>query len=890
MDGRRRPMLIAGVCASMVLGGSVGRAQADSTATHGKSEGRFVAVQLPTSNVVASGPSPRYIVRMRTKQATKDAVAVESANGAKVDTTWSNALNGFVATLSTDSFRRLRRDPNVASIEPDSVVTISTDQSNPPWGLDRIDQSTLPLSNGYSYDTDGAGVTAYIVDSGIRTTHSEFAGRISRGMFVDFGDGIGIEDCVGHGTHVAGTIGGTRYGMAKAVTLVPVKVFACTGSTTTSAIIAGLDWIVADHTPGVPAVANMSLGGSPSDALDAAVNAAIADGVTVVVAAGNSSSDSCDFSPARVPGAITVGASEIDDRVATYSNYGGCNDVFAPGSKILSAWNTGDNAAATLSGTSMATPHVTGAVARLLQTSPIASPAEVWATIAAASTTDVLSGTYGGDPNKLLHVAGHPAPAVPNAPRTLTGVAGSAQVALTWVAPWFDSSLPVTDYVVQYRLAADPWSTFADGVVGAPAATVTGLASNTNYQFRVAAVNAIGIGVLGASISLTTLDSGAPAEPPPTSTQTQFTALAPARLFDTRPGEASGMVSVRKAVYGGGNVLSVKITGAAGVPSSGVSAVSLNVTVVRPVAAGFVTVYPCGDRPLASSVNFAADQTVPNAVVASLSPAGTLCFFSSADAYLVADINGWFASGSGYTALPPVRAFDTRPGEAQGAVTVTQQPYGDLRVKITGVAGVPMSGAGAVSLNVTVVDPVAAGFVTVYPCGDRPVASNLNYTAGQVASNAVIAPLSPDDEVCFFSSTAAHLVADVNGWFATGSAFSVLAPARVFDTRPGQAQGAVNVSQQPYGELRVRIAGATGVPASGVSAVSLNVTVVDPTSAGFVTVYPCGDRPLASNLNFVLGETVPNAVITPLSADGDVCFYSSANANLVVDINGWFEG
>ncbi len=810
-------------------------------------------------------------------------MVAEAAHGDSVDTVWNGALNAFTATLSGDDVRRLRRDPNVTAIEPDSVVNLTTDQGGAPWGLDRVDQRALPLSTTYSYDTTGSGVNAYIVDSGIRSSHREFAGRIVRGMYVDFGDGTGIEDCNGHGTHVAGTIGGTTFGVAKGASLIPVKVFACSGNTTTSAVIAGLDWIISDHVAGVPAVANMSLGGQTSDALDAAVNAVIADGVTVVVAAGNASSDSCKFSPSRVTAAITVGASQVDDGVAAYSNFGPCNDLFAPGSSILSAWNTSDTASVMLSGTSMATPHVVGAVARLLQGSHLASPAQVWAALDAAATPNALSATYGGDPNKLLYLTAPRGTSAPSAPWAVAGVAGDEQVALTWQAPWFDDSLPIADYAVQLRATGAPWSTFADGASAMTGATVTGLVNATTYEFRVAAINAVGIGALSAQVSLTPSKDGASL-----ALRAAFTALLPQRVFDTRPGEAQGAVQVHQLRYGGANVLSLRVTGVGGVPVGGVGAVSLNVTVADPVAAGFVTVYPCGQRPLASNLNYLAGQTVPNAVITPVSADGNICLYSSADTYILADINGWFATGAGLTPVTPTRLFDTRPGEAQGAVPVGQQPYGDLQVHITGVAGIPTSGVGAVSLNVTVVGPSDAGFVTVYPCGQRPLASNLNYLAGQTVPNAVITPVSADGNICLYSSAGAYLLADINGWFATGTGLTALMPARLFDTRPAQTQGAMVVDQQSYGDLQVHITGVAGIPTSGVAAVSLNVTVIGPSTAGFVTVYPCGQRPLTSNLNYTIGQTVPNAVITPVSADGNICLYSSATAYLLADINGWF--
>jgi bacillolysin len=375
-----------------------------------------------------------------------------------------------------------------------------------------------------------------------------------------------------------------------------------------------------------------------------------------------------------------------------------------------------------------------------------------------------------------------------------------------------------------------------------------------------------------------------------------FTALAPTRVFDTRPGEPQGAVAVVQQRYGGGVELRLQLAGAAGVPALGASAVSLNLTAVDPQGSGFVTAYSCGTRPVVSSLNFVAGDVVPNAVIVPLSSTGEVCFYSSANTHLLADINGWFASGAGFTAVTPTRVFDTRPEEPQGASSVVKQRYGPasvLRVRVAGRAGVPATGIAAVSLNVVAINPDSNGFVTVYPCGTAPLASNLNYVRGQVVPNAVIAPVSAEGDVCFFSSAGTHLLADINGWFATASGFTGLTPVRVFDSRVGEAQGAVVITKQRYGgaiELRVRLTGVAGLPNAGVGAVSLNVTVVNPSRTGFVTVYPCGTRPTASSLNYVTGQVVPNAVITPVSSTGEVCFYSSAATDLLADINGWITG
>jgi aqualysin 1 len=312
---------------------------------------------------------------------------------------FNHAVNGFTAFMTEQQALRLADDPRVALVEEDSIVEISATQTNPPWGLDRIGQRDLPLNQTYSYTATGAGVNVYIIDTGIRRTHTQFGGRAAFG-FDAVGDGQNGNDCNGHGTHVSGTVGGSTYGVAKSVHLFAVRVLNCSGSGTNAGVIAGVDWVTQHHVS--PAVANMSLGGGVSTALDTAVRNSIAAGVTYAIAAGNSNTNAANSSPARVSEAITVGATTINDARSSFSNVGSVVDIFAPGSSILSSWNTSDTATNTISGTSMATPHVTGVVARFLQTNPTATPAAARNAIVNAATLNHLSGIPSGTANRLL--------------------------------------------------------------------------------------------------------------------------------------------------------------------------------------------------------------------------------------------------------------------------------------------------------------------------------------------------------------------------------------------------------------------------------------------------------------------------------------------------------
>lgn len=329
---------------------------------------------------------------------------IAKQHAGKVLQSYDTVLKGFAIylpdTAGTAFIEAMKKNPQVLSVESDTIVNIdATTQSNPDWGLDRIDQKALPLNSAYSYLQTGSGTTAYIVDTGILSSHQEFSGRVLSG-YTAISDGNATTDCNGHGTHVAGTVGGTTYGVAKNVNLVPIRILGCDGSGASSNVIAGLDWILKNGKK--PAVVNMSLGGATSSSLDSAVENLYNNGYVMVVAAGNSNTDACTSSPARVSKAITVAATDNTDTRASYSNYGSCVDIFAPGSQINSSWIGSNTATKILNGTSMATPHVAGVVAEMLQSTPTASPQTISTNLLNQASSNVVKNPS-GSPNRLLY-------------------------------------------------------------------------------------------------------------------------------------------------------------------------------------------------------------------------------------------------------------------------------------------------------------------------------------------------------------------------------------------------------------------------------------------------------------------------------------------------------
>ena len=435
--------------------------------------GSALAVNSKLLLAEANAVPGRYIVVLEDKGAQslqgmplevrKSSDDLTRTHGGSLRRVYAHALKAFSASLTEEEARRMSEDPRVRYVEQERIFKLQGLQSSPTWGLDRVDQRYHPLDNTYYYEYTGAGVHAYIFDTGVRSTHAEFAGRMGNG-FDAIGDGVGTEDCQGHGTHVAGTLGGATYGVAKQVTIHSVRIITCSGEGTLEQVLAGLDWVTANHVK--PAVANMSIGAEGTQAVDDAVMQSIAAGVVYVVAAGNEFVNACTRSPARVPGALTVGATGQMDIMSFFSNYGACVDLFAPGERIDSAWYTGDAHVNTLDGTSMATPHAAGAAALYLEGHPNATPAEVTEELIARSTRSVVEGQDPASPNVLLHTAcmgaaGQVPPQValtaPAEGATLTGTVTLSATAsddgsITKVEFYLNGALIGTDTIAPYSL------------------------------------------------------------------------------------------------------------------------------------------------------------------------------------------------------------------------------------------------------------------------------------------------------------------------------------------------------------------------------------------------------------------------------------------------------
>ncbi|WP_460762818.1 S8 family serine peptidase [Lysobacter fragariae] len=433
-SNKRSRLKVSLLAAATVLAIPTGHAAELRHASGQKISGQYIVVLKDD----AAALSNERTARPRPKAA---AVAQEMAraHGAQLKHAYSTVLRGFAVKANAASLKKLLADPRVAYVEEDGVVYADATQSNATWGIDRVDQRDRPLSGSYTYDTTASSVHAYIIDTGMRLTHSEFSGRVGNG-YDAVTSGGNASDCNGHGTHVAGTVGGTTWGIAKGVKLHPVRVLGCNGSGSNSGVIAGMDWVANNHIS--PAVANMSLGGGADTATDDAVARLTASGVTVAVAAGNDNDNACNYSPARASSAITVGSTTSSDARSSFSNYGSCVDIFAPGSSITSASYGSDTGSTSMSGTSMASPHVAGVAALYLATNPTATPAQVANALASNASTNKVTDPV-GSPNRLLYSLSGGAPACNSTGGTLgNGVASGNLCGATGAQLRFTLTVP----------------------------------------------------------------------------------------------------------------------------------------------------------------------------------------------------------------------------------------------------------------------------------------------------------------------------------------------------------------------------------------------------------------------------------------------------------------
>ena len=493
--------------------------------------GQKNSTALPGGLGTPESGKKRYIVRF--DDAVVDPESIITATSGKSVRRLSKVFNGAIADLSSGQVASLKKIPTVLYVEEDLPInTNTTINPTPSWGLDRINQRTLPLDSTYSFASNGSGVDAYVVDTGILLTHTEFAGRVRAGFDAFSGTG---NDCNGHGTHVAGIVAGATHGVAPGASLVALRILDCAGSGNTSGLVSAIDWAIEDHTT-TPAVMNLSLGGARSPSVNSAVDRAFADGITVVVAAGNTNVDACTLSPASATtSALTVGATTITDARASFSNFGQCLDLFAPGASIKSAWYSSDTATNTLSGTSMASPHVAGLVARYLSTNPQATPTQVMNAINGTATTNVVTnpgtlspnrlafgepastssagsppasgsptstapasggaGTSGASgPSSVTATPSTPAPAIP-APSSIVALAGLQSARVTWTDSDTDE-FPHTAHIVRVYRSGTLFTQVT--VSNNNVHTVVQLRAGSSHYFTVAAINAGGVSPFSA--------------------------------------------------------------------------------------------------------------------------------------------------------------------------------------------------------------------------------------------------------------------------------------------------------------------------------------------------------------------------------------------------------
>ena len=769
----------------------------------------------------------------------------------------SHVTQGAITRLTASEAAALAKNPRVATVQRDQEIAAHEVQTPAPWHLDRIDGRENWHDNRYTYPNKGAGVTVYVIDSGIDRTHREFAG-VTVEPGIDLVQGEIKPGCQRHGTAVSSMVAGATYGVAKEVTIVPVRVLNCEGKGTASDFWQAADWIMAHRAPAAPAVVNISLGNFGNH-LNKPTKAMIDRGLVVVTSAGNDGVDACRQTPGSLPEVITVGATDIRDREAGWSNYGSCVDLYAPGVDVPAALDgePGTSRFGPISGTSFAAPMVSGAAAQVLAQHPRWSQEQVWNDIKLRATGGLV--VEARSVNRLLNVG------------ELGAFAGSAPVITGSTA--IGSQLSVTlNWKPEPTAISYQWLRNGVPIPGATGPRYTTVTEDLNQQLTIR----VGGSRQGYDSVQAVSD---PFIPTTAAIAGTYRALSPVRVLDTR--QQGGAVK-------DGSVVELKVAGRNGVPSGAAAAV-VNLTVVEPQAAGYLTAYAQGgEAPVASNVNFVAGKTRSNLAVVPLSADGRIAlrFASPATAHLVADIQGYVVGGQAQAPgtvqlLRPTRLLDTRESQAVPA-------GGDLKLPVAGKAGLPAA-VSAVILNVTAVDAGAAGYVTAYPGGERPTASNLNFVAGQTVPNLVLVKVGPDGVVLHNgAATPLHLVADIQGYVIDGQAAAsgavvAMTPTRVLDTRSdggpvqGQQKRTVPVLD------RAKVAGQA-------PAAILNLTVTDNQAPGYLTAYPSDTAmPTVSNVNVAdPGSVVANLAFATLNRrSADLFWGSPGTAQVVADVSGY---